>query len=54
MKKRILFFILTVGLMACGSPDKQTQLRELESQRDELSKKIEELKSELRQESGIF
>lgn len=51
MKKISSFILITLLLIACGSGDKQARLKELESQRDDLDKEIETLKSEL-QKSG--
>jgi membrane fusion protein (multidrug efflux system) len=53
MKKATLLIILGVfTLTACGPRDKQSQLQRLESQRDTLNEKIEQLKAELDQSDG--
>ena len=42
MKKQIIFIFVALILFSCGSQDKQTRLAELEAQRDELNKQIEQ------------
>jgi RND family efflux transporter MFP subunit len=50
MKKFTLLIVLGAMLLtACGPRDKQSQLQRMESQRDALNEKIEQLKAELNQ-----
>ena len=52
MRAIISTLILGIFLVSCGSNDPQAKLRELESQRDDLTVQIEELKKEVAQNNG--
>ena len=52
MNKKILFVLTFIFIIACGEADKQAQLRELETQRNELSAKIDALRSEIAAQNG--
>lgn len=52
MRAIISTLILAIFLVSCGSNDPHAKLRELESQRDDLSAQIEELKKEVAQNNG--
>jgi len=49
---KILAILLIFILISCGRGDKQTQLAELEKQRDELNEQIERLKAEIGTQDG--
>lgn len=52
MKTIFGIIILGMFMVSCGSNDLEVKLRELESQRDDLSAQIEELKNEIAQNNG--
>jgi len=52
MRKVISILVLGLFILSCGSNDLQSQLRELESQRDNLNAQIEELKKEIASNNG--
>ena len=52
MRAIISTLILGIFLVSCGSNDPQAKLRELESQREDLTAQIEELKKEVAQNNG--
>ena len=47
MKTLAISLILTIVTISCSSDDKQAQLNKLESQRESLTEKIEQLKLEI-------
>lgn len=54
MKTFAISLILTIVTISCSSNDRQAQLNKLETQRESLTEKIEQLKLEIAQDNGVI